>query len=349
MKKIGFLINTLAKSGGTERVATVLANALSELDYEVEVICMSKSTESFYTLNDRVRVSYLSEKSSVKLTDYWSLGKRLIKAAGHLDYIIGVGMDLCVLTIPLKMFVKTIKVIGWEHFNLTVRGPVVGLGRKLGVWFADHIITLTNHDCEQYRKRTKKVRCIYNPVTINMDPVSNYTSRRILCVGRLTHQKGFDMMVNIWAGIHMRYPEWQLAIVGNGEDESELKSQAAAAGVGNSLEFFEATRDVAAFYSSASIYAMSSRYEGLPLVLIEAQSAGLPLIAFDCETGPKEVITDGYNGYLIPAFDEEVFKEKLQSLMKDASLRQEMGKNSLVNSNKFSKANIVPQWCEILV
>lgn len=348
MKKIGFLINTLAKSGGTERVTTVLANALSELDYEVEVICMSKSTESFYELYDKVKVSYLSDKSSLRLTDYFSLGRRLIKASRHLDYIIGVGMDLCVLTVPMKLFNKT-KVIGWEHFNLSVRGPVVGLGRMLGVWFADSIVTLTKFDFEQYRKKTNKVKCIYNPVTVNVESVDNYESKRILCVGRLTNQKGFDMMVDIWAGLFSRYPEWHMAIVGDGDDELKLKAQAVTAGVGDSLKFFKATRDVASFYRSASIYAMSSRYEGLPLVLIEAQSVGLPLIAFNCETGPKEVITDGYNGYLIPAFDKDIFREKLETLMKDDTLRREMGGNALVNSNNFAKANIVPQWCEILM
>jgi amylovoran biosynthesis glycosyltransferase AmsD len=348
MKKIGFLINTLAKSGGTERVTTVLANALSESGYEVEVICMSKCSDSFYKLNDSVQVRFLSEKSSVRLTDYWSLGRSLIKNTKHLDYIIGVGMDLCVLTVPVKLFNKT-TVIGWEHFNLGVRGPVVSLARKLGRWFADRIVTITKHDCEQYLKKTDKVTCIYNPVTIDKIAVDSYDSRRILCVGRLTHQKGFDMMIDMWAGLHERHPGWRLTIVGDGEDEARLKAQAAAAGVGNSLEFFKATREVAAFYKSASIYAMSSRYEGLPLVLIEAQSAGLPLIAFNCETGPKEVITDGYNGYLIPAFDKNTFRDKLETLMKDAALRQQMGRNSVVNSNTFSRTNIVTQWREILV
>lgn len=348
MKKIGFFINTLSKSGGTERVTTVLANALAGVGYEVEVVCMFRSGESFYKLDERVGVRYLTNKPNGTLKDYFTVLRSLIKNTRHLDYIIGVGMDLCIFTVPLKMFNK-VKVIGWEHFNLGVKGPVVSLARHLGIWFADRIVTLTQTDFTDYRKKTDKVVCIYNPVTIDVAPVTTYDSKIVLCIGRLTYQKGFDLMVDIWAGVNSKYHDWKLVIVGDGEDEKQLKEQAEVSGIADSITFVKATKEVIAYYRSASIYAMSSRYEGLPLVLIEAQSAGLPLIAFNCETGPKEIVEDGSNGFLVPAFDKAAFCEKLLQLMSDVSLRESMGRQSLINSNKFSRHNIVKQWTEILV
>ncbi|WP_170117368.1 glycosyltransferase family 4 protein [Chitinophaga ginsengisoli] len=348
MKKIGFFINTLSKSGGTERVTSVLANALAEVDCEVEVLCMFKSGESFYKLDSRVVVRYLTEKPDGTLKDYFSVLRSLIKNTKHLDYIIGVGMDLCIFTVPLKLFNK-VKVIGWEHFNLTVKGPVVSLARHLGIRFADRIVTLTQKDFSDYKKKTDKVVCIYNPTTIDMPPVTTYDNKTLLCVGRLTYQKGFDMMLDIWAEVYKKYHDWKLIIVGNGEDEEALKDQTERLGIGVSVEFVKATKEITKYYATASVYAMTSRYEGLPLVLIEAQSAGLPLIAFNCETGPKEVVEDGYNGFLIPAFDKAAFSEKLQQLMADESLREKMGKQSIINSGKFSRNSIVKKWTEILV
>jgi glycosyltransferase involved in cell wall biosynthesis len=94
---------------------------------------------------------------------------------------------------------------------------------------------------------------------------------------------------------------------------------------------------------------MTSRYEGLPLVLIEAEAMGLPIIAFNCETGPREVVLDNLNGFLIPPFDKHTFSVKLQQLMADQELREKMGQQSLINSRKFTRSSIVKQWTEILV
>lgn len=348
MKKIGFLINTLSKSGGTERVTTVLANALAEAGYEVEIICMFNGGESFYKLDDRVALKVLTDKPHGTLKYYFKVLWQLKKHSTHLDYIVGVGMDLCIFTIPLRLFSK-IKVIGWEHFNLNVKGPVVNLARRLGILFADHIVTLTGKDCEVYSRRTSKAICIYNPVTIESAPIQSYDEKTVLCVGRLTHQKGLDLLLDVWAMRSDAHKGWKLVIVGDGQDEAALKAQAERLNILHTISFVKATRDIVSYYRAASIYVMTSRYEGLPLVLIEAEAMGLPIVAFNCETGPREVVIDNVNGFLVPAFDKAVFSERLQQLMTDRELREKMGRQSVINSAKFMKNSIVKQWTEILV
>lgn len=347
MKKIGFLINTLAKSGGTERVTCVLADTLVKNGYEVEIICMFQGGESFYKLDEHMKVKVLTDKRHGVLQHYFRVLWHLLKYARHLDYIIGVGMDLCIFTIPLRLFNK-VKVIGWEHFNLNVKGPVVNLARRLGIRFADRIVTLTNADNDVYSKRTSKSVCIYNPVTIEAGAITSYERKTVLCVGRLTHQKGLDLLLDIWATASRGYEEWQLVIVGNGEDEPALKIQARQLNINETVKFVPATKDVIKYYHAASVYAMASRYEGLPLVLIEAASVGLPIVAFNCETGPREVVTDNVNGFLIAPFDKSAFAGSLQRLMEDEELREKMGRQSLICSQKFMRSSIVKQWIEIL-
>ena len=107
-------------------------------------------------------------------------------------------------------------------------------------------------------------------------------------------------------------------------------------------------KDVLSLYHSASIYAMSSRFEGLPMVLIEAQSCGLPCISFDCPEGPADIINDGVNGFLITPNDIESFSEKLLLLMKDEKMREDFGNKAFENSLKFSTAEIAKKWFELL-
>ena len=182
---------------------------------------------------------------------------------------------------------------------------------------------------------------------------SRYQSKRVVAVGRLDYQKGFDRLIDIWARVK-RSPSptpsvggrdsWQLDIVGDGPLRDELQRRINVHSIGDSVHLLPPTSDILSLYLRSSILVMTSRYEGLPMVLIEAQSCGLPIVAYACKCGPRDVITDGIDGFLIPDGDEQIFAKKLLMLMSDETLRQRMGQAAAIASDRYSEERIMQQW-----
>lgn len=174
------------------------------------------------------------------------------------------------------------------------------------------------------------------------------TDRTVLSMGRIVPQKGQDLLVRAWQRIADKAEGWKLRIVGDGPLLNEIKVYVEKNGLSGSVEFLPTTKDVLAMYRQASIYAMSSRFEGLPLVLIEAQSMGLPIVSFDCLTGPAEIVEDGRNGILVPPLDVEALAEALLSLIRDDRRRKEFSDNALTAASRFDYGKIVGQWEKLL-
>lgn len=174
------------------------------------------------------------------------------------------------------------------------------------------------------------------------------TARTVLSMGRVVPQKGQDLLVRAWHQIADKTGGWKLRIVGDGPLLNEIKEYVEKNGLSGSVEFLPTTKDVLAMYRQASIYAMSSRFEGLPLVLIEAQSMGLPIVSFDCLTGPAEIVEDGRNGILVPPLDVEALAEALLSLIRDDRRRKEFSDNALTAASRFDYGKIVGQWEKLL-
>ncbi|MEL4296652.1 glycosyltransferase, partial [Acinetobacter ursingii] len=215
--------------------------------------------------------------------------------------------------------------ICWEHFNLKVNlgSKFRDIGRWMAVRWCDKIVTLTERDKKFWENHfnitsKNKVVAINNPSSyILQNNIPKLENKKILCVGRLTHQKGFDLLLTSWSKVSSKMIGWELVIVGDGEDKIKLEKQAINLGIEKTVIFAGQQKDVRVFYENASFFCMSSRYEGLPMVLLEAQSYNLPIVSFDCNTGPAEVIIDGLNGYLVDHLD---IKELSESLLKMASL-----------------------------
>jgi glycosyltransferase involved in cell wall biosynthesis len=168
--------------------------------------------------------------------------------------------------------------------------------------------------------------------------------KRVLAVGRIVDQKGFDLLVKAWHIAHPKAPDWKLRIVGAGKLQKDLEKLIQSLGVSQSVEILPPTKDVVAQYKQASIFALSSRHEGLPLVLIEAMAMGLPAVSFDCETGPSDIVIDGKTGILVPPLDTDKMAEAFVSLMTDQEKRMEFSKNAIEASAKFGIEAIVDQW-----
>lgn len=173
-------------------------------------------------------------------------------------------------------------------------------------------------------------------------------SHTVLAVGRYNEQKAFDRLLEVWARIRERggndVSDWKLRLVGDGELRGQLQKQINSLGLDDSVFLGNPETDMPAIYASAGIYAMTSLYEGLPMVLLEAQAAGLPIVSMACKCGPRDVVTDGKDGFLVPEGDVDAMACKLLLLMNDDDLRRRMGQTARCSSERFDMNSIMEKW-----
>jgi glycosyltransferase involved in cell wall biosynthesis len=166
---------------------------------------------------------------------------------------------------------------------------------------------------------------------------------RVIALGRHTTQKQFDLLLRAWGKIAARHPGWRLAIVGGG-DKRDLAALAGDLGIAAGVDLEDATRDVRGELMRSSVLVLTSRYEGLPMVLIEAMTCGLPVVSFDCRSGPADIVRHGEDGYLVPAGDIDAFATRLDALLTDATLRKAMGAAAFRNVRRFDEDTVMRQW-----
>lgn len=207
----------------------------------------------------------------------------------------------------------------------------------------DAFVVLTHEDAEAW-KGYDNLHVIHNMLSFETPEVSTCMEKRVIAVGRLDFQKKFDRLVDIWALVNKECPEWRLDIFGQGPDKENLQKQIHSLGLENVITINPPTKQIGREYRQSSVFAMTSTYEGLPMTLLEAISYGLPCIAYSFPCGPRDIIEDGKNGYVIEEGNKETFAHRLVELMKNDELRQEMGSNAKESSRKYSVENIMEQW-----
>ena len=352
MKKICFFSANFENSGGTERVTSIIANRLVELGYDITIISCISGKKSFFQLNPKIKLDRLYKNCGglkFNLTAAYKLRQKIKEY--DFDYIIDIDTIHSFFSIPATIGLRT-KVISWEHFNFYSDLGIKRrkLGRVLAGKYADRIVTLTNEDREAFLENLdvrSKIDYIYNPTPYLNEKKSLCESKIAVAIGRLTAQKGFDKLLDIWKKIEEKDSEWELYIIGSGEDREKLLSQKESLNLKRVI-FIENTKNIKEYYKKASIYLMTSRFEGLPMTLIEAQSFGLPIISYDIKTGPKDIVNDSEDGYLIENDDKEKFADKFLELSQDREKIQKFSQKAYENSKRFKLDSIIEKWKEVL-
>ena len=229
----------------------------------------------------------------------------------------------------------------------------------------DCMVTLTEHDLPIWKRHCRRVERIFNPVTTPPGQVSRLAEKRMIAVGRLEDQKNFKDLVSAWSIVAERCPDWRLEIFGEGKLEHALRSQIARLGLTGSVILRGVVKDIASEYSNSSALLMTSLHEGFPLALVEASSFGLPLISYDCPTGPSEIIIDAGdggdagnvpaatldqaagnspNGYLVPVGDVRTLADRICRIASDDNLRLRLGAASKASSHRFTPETIISAW-----
>ena len=247
------------------------------------------------------------------------------------------------------------------HFSRYKR---IQYGRK-GLWaIADHLrsivdgmtierfdrfVVLTEEDYS-YWKRPSNGCVIPNFISQLPEETSSLNTDIVLAVGRFCHQKGFDRLLSAWAIVSRRLQDdhgWLLRIVGDGDERDDLEQLADSLGIGSSVRIDYPKKDMDQIYRQASVLALSSRYEGFPLVLLEAQSYGLPIVSFDCKCGPKDIISHMVDGLLVPDGDIHDMAEALFRVITNRNLRTEMGQNAREHAAHWDKEETMKLWINL--
>ena len=368
--KIVYCIAGTYNSGGMERVLANKANALVKAGHEVVVVTTDqRGQQSFFPFDDAIKSYDLDVNYEVnngksflnKLLHYpikqWQHKKRLTHLLKDLKADVVVSMFCNDAGFLPKIKDGSHKVLE-IHFSRFKR---LQYGRK-GLWkWADRwrsytdkktvarferFVVLTEED-KGYWGDLFNMVVIPNARTFNVDTPAALDNKQVIAVGRYSYQKGLDRLLDAWKIVCQKIPDWKLCLVGDGELRGELEKQIERLGLQDSVVLGRAVTNMLSVYKKSSILALSSHYEGLPMVLLEAQAAGLPIVSFACKCGPKDIITDGKDGFLVEEGDVENLAEKLLALIENEDLRKSMGLAAYENSKHFSEEEIMKKWLEL--
>lgn len=341
-KHITFIVRGLHDMGGIERVTLVVASMMVNVGYKVSILCIQKGVPYFEIPNE-VRIYHLDDcqgkSRSARLKNWMS------QYQPSLVIVSGTNRPLFILRA-----IGRCPLIAWEHLNATISAhPLHNLYRHYYAKRAK-IVTLSNADAKAWQDKfpSSEVFCIPNPVTLPKTAPSDLMNKRILAVGRLAGQKGFDLLIRAWAMIEKDYPDWTLRIVGSGRRGKQLQKLMEKLKITSRVEMMPATPRIIDEYQNASIYALSSRYEGFGLVLVEAMQFGLPIVSFDCPHGPKEIVSHGETGLLVPNGNIAAFAEALSRMISSSAMRREMSEEALKQVERFGNQVIISKWIDLI-
>ena len=355
MRKICFFLNNIGAHGGTERISIALANELANrTDYEISAISLEDFDAPFFSIHPNIKTSSLKISSSGLRKNYFRSVSRLRKylKKNGVDFIVDVDIIQSAISIPATIGTKT-KVISWEHYHFFLKNDSIvrRISRRLAPLFSGCVVTLTETDAQNYRNKCickRPIVSIANFLESISEKRATLDSNIVLTVGHLIHGKGFDLLIRSWNSITPSIrKDWELHIVGEGEEKENILKYLNDNQLSDSVKILPPTKQIKDHYRQASIFAFASRAEGFGLVLIEAQSFGLPVVSFNCPIGPAEIVRNNIDGFLISCFDIDTFAGKLTLLMSDDSLRKEMGKNASAGAQRFQKEKIVEKWCAL--
>lgn len=212
----------------------------------------------------------------------------------------------------------------------------------------DSFVVLTDED-RGYWGDMDNISVIPNAAMPLSDLRSDCTAKRVIAVGRLDHQKGFDRLLRIWARVMSdpQLEDWRLDIFGQGEWREKLEDIIRSSGISGSVAINPPVRDIDREYAASSILVMTSVYEGFPMVMVESMSAGLPVVSYGFRCGPRDIITHGRDGLIVPDGDEQAFADALVSLMKDDAARKQMGRNAREISARYSESVVMEKWMKL--
>ena len=352
MKKIAFLVYDYSLTGGAERVVLNLTNELCKT-YEVHIISLFNKLE--VKKNENIIYHSLVDKTVAIPTHIFSLSSKLRKYVKNnkieILFAITAGVN-SVAYYGLKHI--PCKFIYCEHSNILNQtyGKKHFKRQSLGAKKADKVITLTKQDKEAFINKfnidESRIDYIYNWFEPNINTtIKDKLGKHIISVGRLEKVKGYDNLIKVAKKVFLSHPDWKWDIYGDGTQKDIIQQEIISEGLTNFITL-KGNCDLKSIYAKYDIFVMTSYYEGLPVSMLEAIGAHLPVVSFDCPTGPREIIDNNENGYLVDCYDVNKLADAVNSLIDDNDKRNEFSKKADKNLGKFSKPMILQKWIDLI-
>lgn len=360
MPKVCFILGGFQNNGGTGRAVSVIANSLAELyDYQITTVSYTDNhIPDLYDISKKIEQKYLFDApvSMAKAILKYGAIKKLsgIIMANNIDIIVACGAIFYPIAILAAKKCK-IKCFCWEHTNPATVSDYrfQHFARKMAVKKADKYIVLTK-SAEEYCINTlgvkrDKLEQIYNPVPSLAAQSNCYdiSSKKIISVGRLSYPKNFGLLIDVAEKVLEKHPDWTWDIYGSGEEYESLLAKIHEKNLDGKVNLMGQVSNIYSRYCQYAFQVMTSRYEGFPMSLIEGAANRLPLISFDIETGPNEIITEGVNGYLVESENIEAMADRVERLIEDPDLRLKMSEASFRLNERFKIEEITKRWCNI--
>lgn len=371
--KLLYFIPLLSTVGGQERTLTDKANWLAGHGHDVMFVTYEHEGPLAYQLKNGVQhIDIRCHYFTLYKCPVWRRPYELLRLKRHFRskmaaIISSFRPDVIIVPVPntenfLWDLVKVARKIpfvieshlayghvvikrGWtEKWLYLLENPIKAL-RK-----ARLLIALTEGDAECWRPYVNKVCVIPNPLTCYPDSLPSHSSssasrslKRIICVGRLTAQKRFDRLIDAFARISNKYPDWYMDFFGEGEDRQLLQQQIERCGLAERVHLQRPTSDIYAEYQRSQFFVLSSDYEGFGLVIIEAMACGIPVVSTDCPYGPSEIVDDGKTG-LLAKMEVKDLADKMEWMITHDAERRQMGQNAHQAAARYSQGRVMPEW-----
>jgi glycosyltransferase involved in cell wall biosynthesis len=379
-KKVYILLVSAWGMGGTIRAAVNLAGYLAS-HHDVEIISTyRRRDEPYFAFDPRVKVTALDDRrpgavprhlrplrallrripsalyhpADIRSHNHslWTDVQLVRRLRGKRGIAIGSRPGHVLLLTELK--VPGLIRVGLEQMHF--RSHAKNLRRAMVKRYRDldALAVLTEQDRAEYQGvldgGAPPMWRLPNTVREIEPPRADLDAKRIFAAGRFVPQKGYDHLIRAFVPVARSHPDWELKVCGASKTKTtqRLRDLVAEQGIGDQATLAGPTDDMPGEMAQASIYALSSRFEGFPLVLLEAMSKGMAVVAFDCPTGPADIIEDHVNGLLVPAEDVQAFSAALKEMVEDAELRRRCGAAAAETAREYTMAAIGPKWDEML-
>ena len=365
--KIAYCTPSLYIPGGVERVLTTKANYLADVaGYDVYIILTDRKEKApYYPLSDKIHIINLD----INFEELWSLSfvkkgitylkkqrvfkKRLSKVLCDIKPNITISLlrreinFLCDLKDGSKKVGEMhINRQNYRNFEADDTNFIKKIFEKYWIYSLikqlkrlDCFIVLSDEDKKNW-KELDNIIVIPNPLPpVTISQTSTTENKKVIAVGRYVYQKGFDLLVEAWKTVAEKHPDWHLYIYGRG-DKNNYKTV-------NNCHFEDAVENINDKYAESSIFVLSSRFEGFGMVIIEAMKCGVPAVSFACPCGPKDIITNGKDGFLVENGNTKQLAERICYLIEHEEERKEMGKNAIETAKKYDINEIGKRWKEL--
>jgi glycosyltransferase involved in cell wall biosynthesis len=375
--KIVYCTPSIYIAGGIERVLTTKVNYLANQEdkYEISIILTDGyGKEPFFPLSEKVHIINLNigfeelwGMSLVKKVFAYLTKKRRFKRMLRQE-LMRIKADIFVSTLRREInFICDIpdgsRKIGELHVNrLNYRNFASNESNFIKNIFAkwwmhrlvrqlkrlDKLVVLTEQDKLAW-KELNNVCAIPNPLPSIPEDVSLLTEKRVIAVGRYSYEKGFDRLLQVWSIVEKECPDWKLAVFGSGDRTSYIKQMQDLKIDENRCELHSAVENIGAEYLNSSVFALSSRFEGFGMVLLEAMSHGLPVVSFDCPWGPRAIIDNGKDGILVENGNVQQLADGVIRLIRDKEQRESLARSAREKARQYDISIIGQQWEQLFV